>query len=295
MPYAAVRKKKPKNAAGHHLRRAGGRLSRRLPRGSDGEEGRAASRSSARSARTPCPRSSSYISGYIQGAKKANPNDQGARQLRERPDLHRPGEVQGARARPDHIRARRPSSRSPAAAVSAPCGRRRSTSVWGIGVDADQSYLGPHMLTSALEARRHGSRRPHEARRTPASSQGERDHLFNLKNGGVGLGKISPKVPKAFVAKMNAIGRRRSPRARSRSSRRSSSETRVLEGVGRGPPPVESPGHRCACATPRRPRAPRDHQAVPRRRSRTTTSTSTSAAARCMRCSARTAPGSRRS
>ena len=62
---------------------------------------RAASRSSAPSVRTTCPRSCSYISGYIQGAKKANPKIKVLVELRERPDLRRPGEVQGDRARPD--------------------------------------------------------------------------------------------------------------------------------------------------------------------------------------------------
>ncbi len=29
--------------------------------------------------------------------------------------------------------------------------------------------------------------------------------MFNLKNNGVAIGKISPRVPKAFVARMNAL------------------------------------------------------------------------------------------
>ena len=32
--------------------------------------------------------------------------------------------------------------------------RRRAQKRWGIGVDADQSFLGPHVLTSAHEGRR---------------------------------------------------------------------------------------------------------------------------------------------
>ena len=42
-----------------------------------------------------------YISGYIQGAKKANPRIKVLDELRERPDLLRSGEVQGDGARPD--------------------------------------------------------------------------------------------------------------------------------------------------------------------------------------------------
>ena len=33
-----------------------------------------------------------------------------------------------------------------------------------------------------------------------------KDYVFNLKNGGVGLGSVSPKIPKAYVAKTTAIG-----------------------------------------------------------------------------------------
>jgi basic membrane protein A and related proteins len=35
----------------------------------------------------------------------------------------------------------------------------------------------------------------------------QRDYVYNLKNGGVGLGSVNPKVPKAFVAKTLAIGK----------------------------------------------------------------------------------------
>ena len=31
--------------------------------------------------------------------------------------------------------------------------------------------------------------------------------MFNLKNGGVGLGSVSPKIPKAYVAKTLAVGK----------------------------------------------------------------------------------------
>ena len=35
----------------------------------------------------------------------------------------------------------------------------------------------------------------------------QRDYVYNLKNGGVGLGSVSKKVPKAFVAKTLAVGK----------------------------------------------------------------------------------------
>ena len=31
------------------------------------------------------------------------------------------------------------------------------------------------------------------------------DFVFDLKNGGVALGKVSPKVPRAYLAKVNAL------------------------------------------------------------------------------------------
>ena len=62
--------------------------------------------------------------------------------------LGRPGEVQGARALPDRARlgCRLPGRRRVRARRAR---RRREKSVWGIGVDADQSFLGPYVLTSA--------------------------------------------------------------------------------------------------------------------------------------------------
>src|SRR3954447_16054698 len=76
--------------------------------------------------------------------------------------------------------------------------------VWGIGVDADQSFLGPHILTSA-------TKRVDRAvfltikDVVDGSFQGGRDKVFGLAVDGVGLGKISPKVPKSEVAAVTKI------------------------------------------------------------------------------------------
>ena len=77
--------------------------------------------------------------------------------------------------------------------------------VWGIGVDKDQSFLGPHILTSAVK------RVDRAVEGVIVATDlglypGGTDLNFNLTNRGVAVGKISPKVPKAFIAKMNAIG-----------------------------------------------------------------------------------------
>jgi basic membrane protein A len=69
--------------------------------------------------------------------------------------------------------------------------------VWGIGVDRDQSSLGPFIMTSAVK------RVDVSVYDTIKSVQdgtfkGGEDGVFDLKNDGVALGKISPKVPKSI-------------------------------------------------------------------------------------------------
>jgi basic membrane protein A len=76
--------------------------------------------------------------------------------------------------------------------------------VWGVGVDADQSYLGPQVLTSALK-RVDVSVYDTVQQVLDGKFKGGTDSVFSLQNDGVGLGKISPKVPKSFVDKVHAI------------------------------------------------------------------------------------------
>ena len=76
--------------------------------------------------------------------------------------------------------------------------------VWGIGVDADQSYLGPQVLTSALK-RVDTSVYSTIQQVLDDKFAGGTDSVFSLKNDGVGLGKISPKVPKADVEKVQEL------------------------------------------------------------------------------------------
>jgi basic membrane protein A and related proteins len=94
-------------------------------------------------------------------------------------------------------------------AVAGGCGlgaldAAKEQSVWGVGVDNDQAFLGRHILTSAVK-------RVDVAVETVVLAaknntyRGGRDLNFNLKNGGVAIGKISPRVPKAFIARMNAL------------------------------------------------------------------------------------------
>jgi basic membrane protein A len=78
--------------------------------------------------------------------------------------------------------------------------------VWGIGVDADQSYLGPQVLTSA-EKRVDTSVYATIQQVLAGKFAGGTNAVFSLANNGVGLGKISPKVPKADVAKVQQIAK----------------------------------------------------------------------------------------
>ena len=65
----------------------------------------------------------------------------------------------------------------------------------GIGVDADQGYLGEHVITSAhQEGRRRGVR--HGQAVQDDSFTGGEDTIFDVKSGGVGLGKISTEGSK---------------------------------------------------------------------------------------------------
>jgi basic membrane protein A len=76
--------------------------------------------------------------------------------------------------------------------------------VWGIGVDVDQYALAKHVLTSALK---HVDVGIFDAVQQAKAGKfkGGSDVLFDLKNNGAGVGKISPKVPKAFITKMNQL------------------------------------------------------------------------------------------
>jgi basic membrane protein A len=73
--------------------------------------------------------------------------------------------------------------------------------VWGVGVDRDQSSLGPHILTSAVLHVGVGV-----LRAIRALSQGRYrngvDMEFGLKEGGVGLGRVSPRIPRSFRASL---------------------------------------------------------------------------------------------
>jgi basic membrane protein A len=75
--------------------------------------------------------------------------------------------------------------------------------VWAVGVDADQSFLGPQVLTSATKGVDEAVFQTIRDVKNGTFSGGNKD--YGLDQRGVGLGKISKQVPKAIVAKVNAI------------------------------------------------------------------------------------------
>jgi basic membrane protein A len=80
----------------------------------------------------------------------------------------------------------------------------KQKNVWGIGVDADQSFLGTHVLTSATK----GVDQAVFLSIKDAKSgkfKGGRDAVYGLDQKGVGLGKFSPRAPKGIPAKVQQI------------------------------------------------------------------------------------------
>jgi len=74
---------------------------------------------------------------------------------------------------------------------------------WGIGVDADEFSVASRILTSALKKTDVGV---YDTVKSAAGGhfKGGTNLVFNLKNNGVGVGKISPKVPKSWITLMQS-------------------------------------------------------------------------------------------
>src|ERR671935_885571 len=83
--------------------------------------------------------------------------------------------------------------------VAGPCGlgaldAAKERGRWGIGVDVDQSFLGTHILTSAVKRVDVGIFLAVKGAKTGKGYKGGSDLVFNLKNNGVSLGKFSPRA-----------------------------------------------------------------------------------------------------
>ena len=75
---------------------------------------------------------------------------------------------------------------------------------WGIGVDKDQSDLGPHILTSAVKRVDTSVFDTVKAVQEGTFKPGT-DALFNLKNDGVAIGKTSDKVTQDILDKVDEL------------------------------------------------------------------------------------------
>jgi basic membrane protein A len=94
-------------------------------------------------------------------------------------------------------------------AVAGPCGlgaldAAKGAGKWGVGVDVDQSNLGSYILTSAVKRVDVGIFLAVRGAKTGKGYKGGGNLVFNLKNNGVSLGKISKKakIPKAWLAQI---------------------------------------------------------------------------------------------
>jgi basic membrane protein A and related proteins len=80
----------------------------------------------------------------------------------------------------------------------------RERKVWGIGVDADQSFLGPHVLTSAQKRVDEGVFRTIKSVQD-GTWHGGRNLVFGLAQDGVALGTISKKVPQSDLDQLDQV------------------------------------------------------------------------------------------
>ena len=74
--------------------------------------------------------------------------------------------------------------------------------IWGIGVDKDQYKDAGRVLTSGVKRVDNGVFQAIDKAKNGGFKRGG-NLLFNLKNGGMSVGKINPTVPKAYIKLMN--------------------------------------------------------------------------------------------
>jgi basic membrane protein A len=141
-----------------------------------------------------------FIAGYQAGAKKAVP---GIKTL----NAYSQSWVDQAKCKELALNQIAAGSRV-VFAVAGGCGlgaldAAKERKVWAVGVDADQGYLGPHMLTSATKGVDEAVFQTIKDVADGAFAGGNKD--YGLDQRGVGLGRVSKQVPKALVAKVEKI------------------------------------------------------------------------------------------
>jgi basic membrane protein A and related proteins len=78
--------------------------------------------------------------------------------------------------------------------------------VWAIGVASDQSFLGPHVLTSVLKSYEAGFVDVFSRVKGRTLRTGE-DTTLTIRDGAAGLGRISPRVPNDLVTELGRLQR----------------------------------------------------------------------------------------
>jgi len=142
-----------------------------------------------------------YIAGYIAGAKKADPSIK---------VLNGYSQSFTDQAKCKSIALNQIAQGSDIVfQVAGGCGlgaldAAKAKGLWGIGVDADQAYLGPHILTSAIKKVDVGVFDTIKSVQD-SSFKGGTDTFFDISNGGAGIGKISSKVPASITSQVQKV------------------------------------------------------------------------------------------
>jgi basic membrane protein A len=142
-----------------------------------------------------------YIAGYVAGAKKANPKVKFFNAYSQ--DFVDQAKCKEAAL--DEIA----KGATVIFQVAGQCGlgaldAAKEKQLYGIGVDADQGFLGQHVLTSALkkvDVAVYSAIAGAKAGKLNVNTNA----IFTVKNGGIGTGRIATRVPKDLIAQLNSI------------------------------------------------------------------------------------------
>jgi basic membrane protein A and related proteins len=144
-----------------------------------------------------------YIAGFTRGARLA---DSGARTITRYSGTFAAVPVCGTIARQMMAQ-----GATTVFSVAGPCGddalmAAKRAGRTGVGVDVDQSRMGPFILTSAIKRVDMATRRVITQRAAGQLPAG--DMRYGLRQDAVGLGRIAPRVPESVRVKVTALERR---------------------------------------------------------------------------------------
>jgi basic membrane protein A and related proteins len=143
-----------------------------------------------------------FLAGYKAGAKKANPGVTVLTQYANDPTFSDPAKCK------ETTLSQIAKGSGVIFEAAGGCGlggydAAKQKGVFAIGVDSDQGYLGPHMLTSATK---HVEVAVYNAisayMKNPDNVRGGVNQYYTVKNGGVGYGKISSRIKGAERAQI---------------------------------------------------------------------------------------------